>query len=384
MAEHKNQHIVPRTYLEKFIASEIPAHLRDNPKVEPGVYVRKSNAEDGWKMVSVDHKTFTSSYFYNTKKLENELHIEINVLRELEGAYSLSALKVINNEPLNHTDKSNLLTFMAAQFFRTKRSQSNMKEFYDGIADALVSFQGQEYAGRDKGQFNDLEKLSLIWSNEVLTDEHTAIFVENSTKIPFITSDNPVFRYEERLEVLAKLIPQELLKSCKKPFDKTVVFFMALSPTKAVILSKDIKSEYDLRLFRTDSLIFANTCYDLVVYYSDEFVVSDRDCPDRYCRKRQTVSSIENELEIKFDRYIRIESEIGIHIFQIEEYESSEGFNTKFLVKLSDRKDLSKVMALTGKVLSFKIVDGNGVRFNRENKTISIVDKDNAVIAITR
>ncbi|WP_322803970.1 DUF4238 domain-containing protein [Vibrio alfacsensis] len=237
MAEKKGQHLVPACYLSSFVA-DISEIVKQNPKLEAGVYVNSNTLDSGWKMRGVNHKVFKKSYYYNlAEDNPNEPYIE-NFLSGVERLYKKNLQKVITRDFDNEV-MSFLSYFTTLQYIRVDKFIASMQKSWDKVAEWSDEFSGgNEYtlllADIVKKQIPTTDLGGMIHSN--------ACIIYNNTEFPFLTSDSPVVRKKFNLSDLKLIIPQAKLDLSIPDSHESAFFFFPLTPSIAYVSCDLIKS----------------------------------------------------------------------------------------------------------------------------------------------
>jgi len=242
MAEKKNQHYVPRFYLKLFSPSEhgktIDLFQKRLKKIVRNAKLKKQASED---------------YFYS-----KDLTIEEN-LSHLEGAAAeiFKQISLTNKLPEFGTMEYFLLIVTTIlQSSRTKKHANEMNEMTDKLAKTQLKYtlEYDKKFVRENPLIKEikLNEVKIIDKNASLMSISTAmdllpsildlgsVILVNKTKTPFITSDNPVVKYNQFLE------------KKKYNFGTTgfgslgLQFFYPITPSLMIIL-------YDKWIYKIDS-----------------------------------------------------------------------------------------------------------------------------------
>lgn len=189
MASRQNQHFVPKFYLRKF--------SYDNNQRQIGVYNTETHLYI--QRAKLKHQAY-NKYFYGK---DGSLEV---LLCSIEGD-AASLLKTIEETrtipKLNQPDHESLLFFVILSSLRNPIISKNLEESHDKIF-------GEAY--KDHEDYKQMYQFFKKYDNEVLRalsgvsmsfestiDLHLKLLV-NKSNIPFVTSDNPVVRYNQYLE----------------------------------------------------------------------------------------------------------------------------------------------------------------------------------------
>lgn len=175
MSKNKNQHYVPRCYLKPFTSGE------------GGLAINLLNLASGRIVRFAPVKSQCSrDYFYGDS---SELDRQIQVM---EGTYS-SVLRRIRppKSAVNNADAFFLASFWMFQHLRTEsmqRSILNMASKFEKAAG--MSVPEMQFGAKTA----TLIGLSAFAKSHSEISDLNVVLVENNTKLPFITSDNPAIK----------------------------------------------------------------------------------------------------------------------------------------------------------------------------------------------
>ena len=195
-AETKNQHYVPQFYLRYFSVD----------KKNVGTYILESEQN----IPSAPIKGQASRDYFYSDNMEME-----KILSNLESCAKKVLDKIIAapTEPLSKEDKNTLFDFTVIQLGRTKVPASRVNQWYEERARSLpeVFSKMSTDTGGDQGEsLKDLigepppfpAKYSVAAHDQIrdiMRDLSVKILV-NKTDKSFITSDNPVAKYNQFME----------------------------------------------------------------------------------------------------------------------------------------------------------------------------------------
>jgi hypothetical protein len=218
MAEKENQHYVPKFYLRKF------SYKENNKQI--GVL---NLAKEFYFPTANIKNQASKSYFYG-KNLEVE-----DALGKLESIYSTVIKSICEKEDLpkrSSFDYYLIIQFIILTGLRNPISSETSKEAFDKFVDNL-----QSRSSKDQ-QFNYLRVSTddikffvfklIILLTEMCNDLEYKIII-NNTPIPFITSDNPVIKYNQFLE------KRKFHGSATGYASLGLQFFLPLNPKLAII-----------------------------------------------------------------------------------------------------------------------------------------------------
>ena len=199
-AETKNQHYVPQFYLRYFSVD----------KKNVGAYILKS----GKNIPSAPIKGQASRDYFYSDDMEME-----NALGDLEACAKKVIDKIIAapTEPLSKEDKDTLFDFTVIQLGRTEVQASRIKQWYElrvrSLSDVFSKMATD--TGGDQGESLKEKILHLIGEpppspakysvnahdqiKDIMRDLSVKVLI-NRTKKAFITSDNPVAKYDQFME----------------------------------------------------------------------------------------------------------------------------------------------------------------------------------------
>lgn len=262
MAENKKQHYVPKFYLKLFSINQLNSHIK--------IFVKLSN-----KIISQgDLKNQAYENYFYGKDTEIEKGFSV-----IEGEVSRIVSEIIEFKSIpkpETEDYISLWLFTFLQESRTKFSADETNEMIDKTLKTIF-----KHDNRFKDKIDDLE---FGFENSALLNLDTLIdvigvtrdlkckLIINKTKKPFLTSDNPIVRYNQFLE------------KRKHPYgkcglaNKGLQVFYPLSPELAIIFyddkvykigfrkrnyveilnEKDIDNLNLLQFLNSDKVIYAN------------------------------------------------------------------------------------------------------------------------------
>jgi hypothetical protein len=189
MSEKENQHYVPKFYLRKFSFEE------NNRQIG----LLNLDREFYYPTANIKNQA-SKSFFYG-----KDLLVE-NALRSLESLYSIIIDRICQNEKLPKKttfDYYVLIQFIVLTGLRNPVASETTQESFDKFILLLRSrakmpndFNAMRLTQEDL-KFFVFGNLSMI--TEMCMDLEYKI-IKNLTSIPFITSDNPVIKYNQFLE----------------------------------------------------------------------------------------------------------------------------------------------------------------------------------------
>ena len=199
-AETKNQHYVPQFYLRYFSID----------KKNVGVYILES--EKNIPSASIKGQA-SRDYFYS-----DNMEIE-KALSNLEASAKKVLDKIIAapTEPLSKEDKDTLFDFTVIQLGRTEVQASCVKQWYEqrvrSLSDVFSKMstdtggdQGESFKEKVSHLIGEPPPFPAVYSvatheqiSDIMRDLSVKILV-NKTGKAFITSDNPVAKYDQFME----------------------------------------------------------------------------------------------------------------------------------------------------------------------------------------
>lgn len=190
MADYKRQHYVPRFYLKYF--------SNHNDKKSIGIYNLKSSKyiPNG----SLKEQAYID-YFYG-----KDGHIE-SILKEMEDLTAKIFPKIIDNISCPSFGSENyaiLLTFIIFLAARTKFAADAADDFLDKTIKTIYKRDPRvkDFLKEVVIKYNNAPAFVLSVTSQILPiafDLHI-ILLQNNTNTKFITSDNPVVKYNQFLE----------------------------------------------------------------------------------------------------------------------------------------------------------------------------------------
>ena len=177
MANHKNQHYVPQFYLRNFSSDgkTIGMLLKGKNLTVPNAPIANQCSEN---------------FFYGNQELES-------ALGKIESKTSSVIKKVLEDKGLSNEDLSYLKQFTIIQTYRTLQAAKRIKAILESllskqpITDQEKTLYEEASTVGDKNSDVILYSLKSAISNEPYTEFWDIAILCNTTKVPFITSDNP-------------------------------------------------------------------------------------------------------------------------------------------------------------------------------------------------
>lgn len=189
MSKKKNQHYVPKFYLRRFSF--------ESNENEIGVYnIHQKKFIQRAPLKGQAYKP----YFYGKDGL-----VEDN-LSALEGLYA-EALRSVNEKGIpekNTIDHNTLLEFIMISLLRNLMINSKIVEQFQKMGDIIYG--DDDSYNEDKSKFQIPQEEAVIlnlnhlpYGLELIQDMELKL-IKNHTQKPFITSDNPVVKYNQFIE----------------------------------------------------------------------------------------------------------------------------------------------------------------------------------------
>lgn len=242
MADTKKEHYIPRCYLENFATPQKRIDVFDkwkmmvrksqdimNIAMENGFYdldlipllqsldidVFEKAKIDLMEILGVDkweeaEKTLGDPKIIEKKHFAKFEGIYSSLLKSLiEKSYNGSSWVIKNCYALSEEEKVHLALFIAIQVIRTRRFRDTLSDMVAGAAQALAykaqihdrdALPKEAFEVKANPEFIKLQHSSMILNPEMslqianILCGHTWVMCVNKTKIPFITSDDPVVR----------------------------------------------------------------------------------------------------------------------------------------------------------------------------------------------
>ncbi len=202
MSEPKNQHIIPKCYLNQFVDPGTPVGQ------EPYVWIFDRNTKKGKNKAPKNILAETDFYTLKMRKGKKDYVIE-KTLAQIEGEYATVFEKKISKRiPLEDDEHLIVCVFVAAMLQRTLKQKENIENFFDQIIELVETL--EKARGIDpktslewKQQKEDAHKVSLVQMiphiTEILMKMNLA-FLCTSRQNSFITSDAPCYLFNSRLQ----------------------------------------------------------------------------------------------------------------------------------------------------------------------------------------
>lgn len=175
MAEHKNQHFVPRCHFKPFTSGQ------------EGKAINLFNIRQAKTIPKVSVKGQCSkNYFYGA-----DLTLEKS-FQNLEGNYSTILQKLLTGSETTHADIGFLADFAYFQSRRTQVAIDRMRESANIVEDAV--FEGHDEQRPNGGLDDDSlikDSLKMFFESRHYIEDLKKCFVRNETVRSFVTSDDP-------------------------------------------------------------------------------------------------------------------------------------------------------------------------------------------------
>lgn len=224
MAEKKSQHYVPKFYLKNFSNNGL---------------VSLVNLKKVCTFIDIPYKDQCSEdYFYG-----KDLIIE-NALGDIETK-TMSVIELLKNEvlPIKKSEEyQTLLLFIIVQSARTKMAVNINTEIVSKIQRKTLEYKLNEEILKDiKIRSNNLLLFSLqkAVANLIILSDLDYILINNNSSIDFITSDNPVVKYNQYLRHVK-------IRSTNGFACSGLLIFMPITPKKLILL-------YDSNIYKVSN-----------------------------------------------------------------------------------------------------------------------------------
>lgn len=338
MAEYKNQHIVPKVYLEYFSNKKI---FNDNEVNNIYVSEKKSIYESIEK--NIKKSFFTKPHFYNFDEQKKEPIIEKN-LSKIENDYKKN-LKSLINHNISLSDILYISNFTLLQLQRVDSHIDNFQNSFNKIADIYDGF------ATDTNMKEEVENIALKMLLDYKIDnmyksnivyEQGIHFIVNNTDIPFITSDKPVVHNINHIDQIKSIFNDTNIKYDDNylPSDKSVFFFLPLNKNFALIATKFLICQNNLIQYITidnkgDAIIRLN----LMSYQNaNKYIYSSLENP--FKGFEEIIKSINHQYQ-DIGYWCQIYTDKNRYILEIKKYE--HGLNN-ILLYLKNDKNIKSIM----------------------------------------
>lgn len=227
MSNPVDQHIIPKCHLKNFVDYSLPKNK--------GKRVWIFNKKDKVGRDQHIRSTLTSEHFYTIGN--DDFRVETS-LQQIEDKYSkIFDLKISKKLPLNMEEHVFFCAFVASMIQRTVAQRENIGHMFDQIIERLSVIEAETgKVSKAKQEWIEKKKNAHSFSIIQMLPEMTNIMVEmniaffcSQTKTPFITSDNPAFLFNSKLQFYPMYSPGL--------GQKDVEIRMPLSPEIAVCFS---------------------------------------------------------------------------------------------------------------------------------------------------
>ncbi len=301
MSKKKN-HYVPQFYL-RFFASDRSS--TDAPKrINLYNLMRKIFVQD----VSIKDQCYKQKFYGNTEEVED-------ILMTLEGEYARILLAIIKREKLpasGSEDDNFLLGFISVQLLRTVSAASHLNQHIDKVMKSVLEDHQSELGINLNGVTIGIKNPAIILLNFIMD----YIFALNDLKLQlvysgryrkFITSDNPVVKYNQYIQSIQAPGKTGVTK-------RGLQIYLPISPNLLLILYDKniyrIPSDQDIIREISDRDISVLNLFQLIsadenIYFSDwgqkDSIQSLIHTSERYRKEKRVVSNkfVENGKENK-------------------------------------------------------------------------------------
>jgi len=191
MAEKKKQHYVPKFYLKFFSIEGNKTHLKIYNKINHKI-IQKGNLKGQAQ----------ENYFYG-----EDLALE-NFFGEIEAESSAIFHEIVKTGILpkkNSKEHQYTWIFLLLQAYRTPTQAKEMNEMVDSMVKSILKYE-KDFKRYDLSSFqiglNDtpVRNIKTLIEGLPMMRDLELKLIANNTNTPFITSDNPTFKYNQFLE----------------------------------------------------------------------------------------------------------------------------------------------------------------------------------------
>lgn len=247
MAQKKEQHIIPRTYLKAFTDPVRPDGMPEHIPFEPSVWVVEKSLKLEPKR-KAPHNILYKSYFYNLENDESTSPVIEEFLSKIEGKYSQALKKISAKEVLTLEELLHIAIFVDTLFRRTPSSLEHQQSQINKVEELYRQFD-QSYNQEISEQFwkgsHEIAKKSIITSAGVLSSlilKAGLVFVFNLSELTFFSADNPVTYKFVHIDDLYRFgIPKDWTYGNIGTNEQNFFCYCALTPTIALISSPFIR-----------------------------------------------------------------------------------------------------------------------------------------------
>lgn len=270
MANHKNQHLLPRVYLKNFIEKK----KNENLEYEQGLYISDKNFTE-WRIKSTKKKPFSKSNYYTLEDDDKSNPVVEKYLAEIESQYT----KVLNNILNKNISKKDLLFisyFTLLQHMRVEKHIDLIQNSMDKVSTMVSDIHGMDIGK----EVNEISKRMLLnFGDETesnLVFEQGIHFIENTSEENFIISDNPVVHRMIHIDELQNILGDTVIDySDYLPNEKLVLFFFPLTLKLALLATKFIVSKSNVTQYLQVSNELVITQLNLLSYQNaSEYIYS--------------------------------------------------------------------------------------------------------------
>lgn len=249
MPQKKKQHFVPKTYLKAFIDPIRPHEIPEHIPFEGYVWVIEKLMSSEAKRKAPENILW-KSYFYNLEKDENISPIIEEFLSKIEEKYTKVLKKICAKELLNEEDIIYIAFFIDTLFRRTPKILEHQQSQIYNIIELLLQVDQNynhnlEISDKAWKASHEMAKKQIVNSAGILSHlilKAGLVFVINLSKIPFISSDNPVTYHLRHIDDLYKVgIPKTWTYSNIGTNKKEFFCYCPLTPMIALISSPFIE-----------------------------------------------------------------------------------------------------------------------------------------------
>ena len=248
MSRKSKQHIVPQTYLRSFTDSRVPDGWQGGKPFTPYLWVHPRTL-DSPPTRSAPRNVAGDRDVYTLRDDDPEHPWLEEVLGRLESSFGSTIERVRSGGELLVDDRAVLSLFVGALHERTVGILKQRQAFFDDLANMTRQFEDDQSVdpstaaarARFWNRFSEEAKRQVANSAEAfatVTGPHS-LLIENTSSMPFITSDSPTtYRQIHADELLGMGVPEEWMYRKIPRSAREFFVFCPLSPRHAFIASR--------------------------------------------------------------------------------------------------------------------------------------------------
>ena len=329
----KHSHYIPEFYLRNFSFTDT---VHPNNKSSTLLAFRDNFNE--WRQKGFGKKSnFALNGVYDFDVIPEKEQTVEKFLGIIETKMGIVVKKLQERKGLTAEDFNTLSMFMISLMNRTPKNMKQFQELIQKIHDMFEKFdysQNNEYTKEYFKGFEDVSKIRILKTPDIVKASQflreSFYFLYNKSKIPFITSDNPIV-----FECMSKNIIEGILTfpvTSAIPINRKSIIF-PLTPNICVLycdyLDKSVIDQQIITLF-DDNIIFKLNM--LQIRNCDNFVVSNIDnsqidyarCYNNLCNKDYEDKLIfiteQNEYVLKAEFIAHEAFNSRIKIYDVDEF----------------------------------------------------------------